>query len=95
MYAIRTCIRYTYDTYVYKGGALGALSHEAKFKQDVKYKVITLKKIKKDIFKTLQGSPLGGPLSRTEISTGRKNTKQTQRRGRNNIYVLTSEVKFH
>ena len=28
----------------YKGGTLGTLSHEAKFEQDVRYKVIALKK---------------------------------------------------
>jgi hypothetical protein len=42
---------------------LGTLSREAKFKQDVKYKVFALKKIKKTFLRTLQGGGLGYPLS--------------------------------
>ncbi len=52
----------------YKGGSLGALSHEAKFNQDIKYEVITLKKVKKTFLRTLQGGTIGFPLSRSKIS---------------------------
>ena len=44
--------------------------------------------------RVLQGGVLYGPHSRTEFTTGRKNTKQTQRRGRNNKYVITREAKI-
>ena len=38
-------------TYVYIHTYIHTYAHEAKFQQDVKYKAIALKKVKKDIFK--------------------------------------------
>jgi hypothetical protein len=56
------------------------------------YEVISIINKKKTLFKGfLQGSPLG-PLLTNRISIGRKNTKRTQRDGRNNKYVLIPEV---
>ncbi len=47
---------------VYKGGPMGALSHEPKFKQDENHEVIALKKNKKDIFKDVtRGNPWVAP----------------------------------
>jgi len=56
------------------------------------YEVIRIINKKSNYLRDLQGSPLGRPLLRTEFQIGRKNTKRTQRDGRNNKYVLIPEV---
>ena len=47
------------------------------------YEVIRIINKKSDYLRGLQGGTLGRPLSRAGIQIGRKNMKQTQRRGRN------------
>jgi len=44
---------------VTRGGPLGTLYSEAKFQQDAKYKVITLKKNKRHFEGRYKGGPLG------------------------------------
>ena len=70
---------------------MGALSHEAKFQQDVKYKLFNLKN-KKDIFKDVTRGGLGSPLSRSKVSAGRKFTKSLQRQAGMGGLVRTQHV---
>jgi hypothetical protein len=51
---------------------LGALSHEAKFKQDAKNKVIALKKMKRTFLRTLKGGPCVSPFMKQNLNRTQK-----------------------
>ena len=56
------------------------------------YEVISIINKKRHYFKGFTRVPPWVPYLRAEFKIGRKNTKQTQRDGRNNNYVLIPEV---